>query len=301
MTDEPQVAERATGADPRAELAVAVLLVLAGLAAAAFAVLIVADPQTQLLGATLGGALACLATAAVLAAKRVVVQELAIEDRHREDTARPEDDEALAEDLRRGGDGITRRRALGAAAGVAGVGLAGALVVPVTALGPGLGDAPNQTPWRRGRRLVTTDGDPLRADAIEIGSFASALPEGADKRELGSPVVVVRVDPRTLRLPRGRRGWAPTGILAFSQICTHAGCAVTLFRYPVDERLSEGPALVCPCHYSTFDVRQAAKPVFGPAARPLAQLPLAVAADGTLVAAGPLSGSVGPAWWSVKR
>jgi ubiquinol-cytochrome c reductase iron-sulfur subunit len=290
MTDEPQVAERRTGADPRAELAVAVLLVLAGLAAAAFAVLIVADPQTQLLGATLGGALACLAAAAVLAAKRVVVRELAIEDRHRENTARPEDDEALAEDLRRGGDGITRRRALGAAAGVAGVGLAGALVVPVTALGPGLGDAPNQTPWRRGRRLVTTDGDPLRADAIEIGSFASALPEGADKR-----------DPRTLRLPRGRRGWAPMGILAFSQICTHAGCAVTLFRYPVDERLSEGPALVCPCHYSTFDVRQAAKPVFGPAARALAQLPLAVAADGTLVAAGPLSGSVGPAWWSVKR
>jgi ubiquinol-cytochrome c reductase iron-sulfur subunit len=114
-------------------------------------------------------------------------------------------------------------------------------------------------------------------------------------------VVVVRVDPRTLRLPRGRRTWAPMGILAFSQICTHAGCAVTLFRYPVDEQLSQGPALVCPCHYSTFDVRQAAKPIFGPAARALAQLPLAVAPDGTLVAAGPLSGSVGPAWWSVKR
>jgi ubiquinol-cytochrome c reductase iron-sulfur subunit len=290
MTDEPRVAERRAGADPRAELAVAVLLVVAGLAAAAFAVLIVAHPQTQLLGATLGGALACLAAAAILAAKRVVVREVAVEDRHREETARPEDDEALAAELRRG-----------AAAGVAGAGLVGALVVPVTALGPGLGDAPNQTPWRRGRRLVTTDGEALRADAIEIGSFASALPEGADKRELGSPVVVVRVDPRTLRLPRARRGWAPMGILAFSQICTHAGCAVTLFRYPVDEQLSKGPALVCPCHYSTFDVRHAAKPVFGPAARPLAQLPLAVAPDGTLVAAGPLSGSVGPAWWSVKR
>jgi ubiquinol-cytochrome c reductase iron-sulfur subunit len=301
MTDEPRVAERRTGVDPRAELVVAILLVVAGLAAAAFAVLIVVHPQTQLLGATLGGALACLAAAAILAAKRVVVHELAVEDRRRGDTARPEDDEALAEDLRRGGDGITRRRALGAAAGVAGAGLAGALVVPVTALGPGLGDAPNQTPWRRGRRLVTTDGEALRASAIEIGSFASALPEGADKRELGSPVVVVRVDPRTLRLPRARRAWAPMGILAFSQICTHAGCAVTLFRYPVDEQLSEGPALVCPCHYSTFDVRHAAKPVFGPAARPLAQLPLAVAPDGTLVAAGPLSGSVGPAWWSVKR
>jgi ubiquinol-cytochrome c reductase iron-sulfur subunit len=148
---------------------------------------------------------------------------------------------------------------------------------------------------------VTTDGEPLRADTIEIGSFHSALPEGADKRELGSPVVVVRVDPRTLRLPRARRAWAPMGILAFSQICTHAGCAVTLFRYPVDEELSKGPALVCPCHYSTFDVRRAAKPVFGPAARALPQLPLTLAPDGALVAAGPLSGSVGPAWWSVKR
>jgi ubiquinol-cytochrome c reductase iron-sulfur subunit len=301
VSDEPQVAERRAGADPRAELAVAVLLVVAGLAAAAFAVLIVVHPQTQLLGATLGGALTCLAAAFVLAAKRVVVRELAIEDRHPEETARPEDDEALARDLRRGGQGITRRRALGAAAGVAGAGLTGALVLPVTALGPGLGDAPNQTPWRRGRQLVTTDGDPLRADTIEVGSYQSALPEGADKRELGSPVVVVRVDPRTLKLPRARRGWAPMGILAFSQICTHAGCAVTLFRYPVDEQLSKGPALVCPCHYSTFDVRQAARPVFGPAARALPQLPLSLGADGTLVAAGPLSGSVGPAWWSVKR
>jgi quinol---cytochrome c reductase iron-sulfur subunit len=301
VTDEPQIAERHAGGDPRAELAVAVLLVAAGFAAAAFAVLIVVHPQTQLLGATLGGALACLAAALVLAAKRVAVRELAVEDRHREQTARPEDDEGLARELRRGGEGITRRRALGAAAGVAGAGLAGALVLPVTALGPGLGDAPDQTPWRRGRRLVTTDGEPLRADAIEVGSFQSALPQGADKRELGSPVVVVRVEPRTLKLPRERRGWAPMGILAFSQICTHAGCAVTLFRYPVDEQLSKGPALVCPCHYSTFDVRQAAKPVFGPAARALAQLPLAIGADGALVAAGPLSGSVGPAWWSVKR
>jgi ubiquinol-cytochrome c reductase iron-sulfur subunit len=301
MSDEPQVVERRAGADPRAELAVAVLLVLAGLAAGAFAVLVVADPQTQLLGATLGAALALVAAALLIASKRVVVQETAVEDREIEQTARPDDDTALTDELRAGGEGITRRRALGAAAGVAGAGLGAAIVLPITALGPGLGDAPNETPWRRGRRLITTDGEPLRADALEIGSFQSALPEGADKRELGSPVVVVRVDPRSLRLPRERRAWAPQGILAFSQICTHAGCAVTLFRYPVDEQTSQGPALVCPCHYSTFDVRRAAKPIFGPAARALPQLPLAIAGDGTLVAAGTLSGSVGPAWWSVKR
>jgi quinol---cytochrome c reductase iron-sulfur subunit len=301
VSDEPQVAERRVGADPRAELAVAALLVLAGLAAGAFGVLIAVHPQTQLLGATLGGALLCLAAAAILAGRRVVVQETAVEDRRREDTARPQDDAGLAADLRRGAEGITRRRALGAAAGVAGVGLAGALVLPVTALGPGLGDAPNETPWRRGRRLVTTDGEPLRADALEVGSFQSALPEGADKRELGSPVVVVRVDPRTLRLASERRAWAPRGILAFSQICTHAGCAVTLFRYPVDEETSKPPGLVCPCHYSTFDVRRGAVPVFGPAVRPLPQLPLAIDGQGFLVANGPLSGSVGPSYLNVKR
>ena len=76
---------------------------------------------------------------------------------------------------------------------------------------------------------------------------------------------------------------------------------MTLFRYPAREQTSRSPALVCPCHYSTFDVRRAADPVFGPAARPLPQLPLVVAADGGLVAAGPLSGSVGPAWWGVRR
>ena len=288
---------RDVGADPRAELVVALLLVLAGLGGAAFAVLIVVDPQTQLLGATLGFALACAAAAMIIAAKRVAPREVAVEERE------PAGGEAgaLVEDLRHGADGVTRRRALRAAGAVAGVGLAGAFAVPLTTLGPGLGDAPDDTPWRRGRRLVTSDGAPLRVDAIEIGSFHSALPEGADKRELGSPVVVVRVDPASLRLPRGRRSWAPLGILAFSQICTHAGCAVTLFRYPVSEPTSQGPALVCPCHYSTFDVRRAADPIFGPAARALPQLPLAVAADGGLVAAGRLSGSVGPAWWSVRR
>jgi ubiquinol-cytochrome c reductase iron-sulfur subunit len=300
VSDEPDIARREVGAARGAEVAVIVLLVVAGLAGAGFAVLVAAHPQTQLLGLAGAVALGCLSAALVLASKLVVPREVAVEDRgigppRREQAA------TAADELRRGAEGVTRRRALGVAAGVAGAGLAGGLVLPVTALGPRLGDAPNETPWRRGRRLVTPEGEPLTVDAVTIGTFHSALPEGASKRELGSPVVVVRVDPRTLELPPDRRGWAPQGILAFSQICTHAGCAVTLFRYPVDEQTSKGPALVCPCHYSTFDVRQAAKPVFGPAARALPQLPLSIAADGTLVAAGPLSGSVGPAWWSVKR
>jgi ubiquinol-cytochrome c reductase iron-sulfur subunit len=76
---------------------------------------------------------------------------------------------------------------------------------------------------------------------------------------------------------------------------------VSLFRYPVDEDTSKGPALVCPCHYSTFDVRKAGRPIFGPAVRALPQLPIYADAQGELRAGGPLSGSVGPSWWRVDR
>jgi ubiquinol-cytochrome c reductase iron-sulfur subunit len=296
--DDPR--ERHVGADPRAELAVAVLLALGGVLALAFAVLIAAYPQTQLLGATLAAALACLGAALALASRRVVPQETEVEQRH---AVPPEEDARFARELRAGGAGISRRRLLAGAAGVAGCGLAGAFVLPLTALGPSLDGAPNRTPWRRGRRLVDRRGRPLRAADIAIGTMYNALPAGDPEalEELGAPVVVVRVDPRTLDLPADRRTWAPNGILAFSQVCTHAACAVTLFRYPVDEQTSKRPALVCPCHYSTFDVRRGAVPVFGPAVRPLPQLPLAVDGEGFLVADGPLSGSVGPSYLTVKR
>jgi ubiquinol-cytochrome c reductase iron-sulfur subunit len=112
---------------------------------------------------------------------------------------------------------------------------------------------------------------------------------------------VVRIDPALLRLPAGRRGWAPRGIVAYSKICTHAGCAVAMLRYPLLEAHSASPALVCPCHYSTFDVATGGTVLFGPAGRPLPQLPIAIARDGTLRAAGSLSGDVGPAWFGINR
>ncbi len=297
---EPDPRKRQVGADPRAEVAVAALLVLGGALALAFAVLIAAYPPTQLLGATLAAGLACLGAALALASSRVVPREVDVEQRH---PVAEEVDEELTQEVREGGAGISRRRLLAGAAGVAGAGIAGAFVLPLTALGPSLGDAPNNSPWRRGRRLVDPEGRPLRAADIGIGSMQNALPanDPSALEDLAAPIVVVRVDPRTLDLPPDRRAWAPNGILAFSQICTHAACAVTLFRYPVDEETSKPPGLVCPCHYSTFDVRRGAVPVFGPAVRPLPQLPLAIDEEGFLVANGPLSGSVGPSYLNVKR
>jgi ubiquinol-cytochrome c reductase iron-sulfur subunit len=288
---------RETRSSPGAERALAALLALAGLGFAAFGVLIALDADPRLLGASLGGGFACLSAALVLAGLRIVPQEVAVEERP------PLGDEharaAALEELRSSSDGVSRRRLILGAAGAAGSGLAAAAVLPMTALGPGA-HVLNESPWRAGVALVDEDGEPVEADAVPVGSFITAFPAGADRRELGSPVVVVHVEPHTLDLPAERRTWAPEGLLAYSKICTHAGCAVALFRYPLYEPTSDAPALVCPCHYSTFDVRRGAHVTLGPAGRPLPQLPLRL--DGRrLVAGGPLSGSVGPAWWGTER
>jgi ubiquinol-cytochrome c reductase iron-sulfur subunit len=295
------------GVDPRrretpssrgAELALVALLLLAGLAFAGFGALIATDADPRLLGAVLGGGLAALSAGLIVAGLRIVPQEVAVEERP--SLGDQEARSAVAEDLRAGAEGVSRRGLIAAAAGAAGAGLAAAAVLPITALGPGAGVL-DESPWRAGIALVDEDGAPVEADALPVGSFITAFPEGADRRELGSPVVVVRVDPATLDLPAERRTWAPEGLLAFSKICTHAGCAVSLFRHPLHERTSGPPALVCPCHYSTFDVRRAAKVTLGPAGRPLPQLPLRLDSGRRLVAGGPLSGSVGPAWWGTRR
>jgi ubiquinol-cytochrome c reductase iron-sulfur subunit len=276
-------------------LVVAVLL-LVPVAALAFVALFVLDPNTQLLGLALGAALALLACALVLAGRWLVPQETKVEQRPR--LADPDAAREVIEQAAEGVEGITRRRLLAGAAGVAGAGLTAAVVIPVAALGPGLEEQLRRTPWRAGRALVDEQGNPMLAADIIERSFQTAFPQGADQEDLGSPVVVVRVDPATLRLPAERAGWAPQGILAYSKICTHAACAISLFRDPLSPSTeSKGPALVCPCHYSTFDVLDGGSVEFGPAGRPLPQLPLTIDSAGVLRAAGPMSGPVGPSWW----
>jgi ubiquinol-cytochrome c reductase iron-sulfur subunit len=273
---------------PRAELLVAALLGGASLSALAFIVVLAADRHdTQLLGLTLGGAFALLAAALIVTAKLVLPPEHALEDRPQLGGPRPDLEVP-----------VTRRRLLAGAAGAAATALLAALAVPVSALGPG---AKDESPWRRGRRLVDEQGRRLTVDDVATGSFVTAFPEGADPRALASPVVLVRDDPAKLKLPAGRRGWAPGGILAYSKICTHAGCAVALYRKPTYEPTSAPPALACPCHYSVFATREGGKVESGPAGRPLPQLPLELGPGGELRAAGDLSGSAGPAWWSTRR
>jgi ubiquinol-cytochrome c reductase iron-sulfur subunit len=126
----------------------------------------------------------------------------------------------------------------------------------------------------------------------------TAYPEGADRDLIGSPIVVVRVPVDELTTPRA---WAPQGIVAFSKICTHAGCAIALYRKPTFADTQPRPALVCPCHYSTFDPAQGGRVLFGPAGRNLPQLPLTVDRRGHLRASGTFVSPIGPSWWGVRR
>jgi ubiquinol-cytochrome c reductase iron-sulfur subunit len=284
---------------PGSELVVVGLLVLAALAAALFVVAYGLDWSTQALGGALGGALALIAAALILTGHRLVVSEEIPEPYPEEE--QPEEQEKIVQIVRESGGRLTRKRLLGAAGGLAAGALGVALITPALSLGP-FGDTSrlNETPWRRGRRLVDRQGRPYSADEIGFGTFYTAYPEGADPDAIASPVVMIRLTAADIHLPPERSGWAPGGILAYSKICTHAGCAIALYRNPKFPPVQPRPALVCPCHYSTFDAGAGAKVIFGPAGRPLPQLPLMIDAQRNLRAAGNFSGPVGPGWWGVR-
>ena len=288
---------------PRAELLVLALFGAAALSAVAFVVVYALDRiphQTQFLGLALGLAFAFLAAALIVIAHRVVGTEELEHDYP--PPAHPAEQDALEQLVEESGDRMTRRRLLVVAGGGAVAAVGAALVTPALSLGPALEVDPlYRTPWRRGLRLVDERGRPLRADEILEETFYTAYPEGADREELGAPLVVVRLPPAELDLPEGRDGWAPEGIVAYSKICTHAACAVALYRKPTFPDVEPGPALVCPCHYSTFDPARGGKVLFGPAGRPLPQLPLRVESGGELRAAGNFSGPIGPSWWGVRN
>ncbi|HKH41720.1 MAG TPA: Rieske 2Fe-2S domain-containing protein [Solirubrobacterales bacterium] len=290
----------------RIELAIAALLGCSAIASIAFVVIYVGGADTQGLGISLGAALAFLAAAVLLASRRLFPDTPVAEERP--EFARPPEDpgvtagpaaeraEELAGEIESPAEAITRRRLLIAAGGAAGTALGAALVVPVASLGPAVADRLHRSPWRAGLRLVDERDAAVTPAMIGARGFVTAFPEGVDKRELAAPVIVMHLDPSSLNLPPGREGWAPEGLVAYSKICTHAGCAVSIPRSPLYPPRAPRPALVCPCHYSTFDPAKGADVIFGPAGRALPQLPISIGSDGALIAAGELSGDVGPSW-----
>ncbi|HET8527548.1 MAG TPA: Rieske (2Fe-2S) protein [Gaiellaceae bacterium] len=292
------------GPNPGAETAAIVLLFLSALCGAAFVGVYAVDripDQTQYLGLSMGLCCGFLAAALIVTAlKLVVTEEIAEEYPPNE---HPHEQALIAEVVEESASRLTRARLFKLGLAAAGGGLTAAALTPAVSFGPFLrikyffG-----TPWRAGRRLVDENGRPWKASDIEEKNFYTAFPEDdPDLEAIGAPLVVIRLPKSALRLPPEVHGYDADGILAFSKICTHAGCAISLYRAPLFEATDPHPALVCPCHYSTFDPSTGGQVIFGPAPRPLPMLPLMIDRKGYLRARGNFDAALGPSWWGVRN
>ncbi|WP_066038922.1 cytochrome bc1 complex Rieske iron-sulfur subunit [Herbiconiux solani] len=155
----------------------------------------------------------------------------------------------------------------------------------------------SHTMWQKGSRLtLDPTGIPVKAADITIGSVFHIIPEGLNEREdrleqkAKAAVLLMRLNPDDLNISPGREGWSYDGIVAYSKICTHVGCPVALYEQQTHH-------LLCPCHQSTFDVVNECEVIFGPAKRPLPQLPIEVDSEGYLVAKSDFNEPVGPSFW----
>jgi ubiquinol-cytochrome c reductase iron-sulfur subunit len=247
--------------------------------------------QPQLEGTLLALAAGGIAAGLIMWSHRLLPNEAEVEDREELASSR-KDRAAFDADLDRG-QVFSRRRVLRRFLVAALTAIGAAFVLPLRSLGPRPSDRElDSSPWKAGTRLVTEDGSVVRAADVPSDGLVTVFPDGAVDSESGQ-AVLMRVEPNLLRPLPGRDSWTPGGLVAYSKVCTHAGCPVGLYE-------ATSHQLLCPCHQSTFDVLNGAKPVFGPAAARLPQLPLAVDASGHVYATGGFSEPPGPAFWDRK-
>jgi ubiquinol-cytochrome c reductase iron-sulfur subunit len=254
--------------------------------------------QNITFGLCLGISLFCIGAGAIHWAKTLMPDEEIIELRHRMRSSDDDRDGAVAT-LQEGGAGagIGRRPLIKLTLG----GALGLFALPlglqlVGGLGPLPGNELSTTMWKKGLRLVRDpELTPIKASDVTVGSVFHVMPEGIDKvqdeleEKAKAAVLLMRLDPSDIKVAKEQRG-AFQGIVAYSKICTHVGCPVGLYEQQTHH-------LLCPCHQSTFDVTEDCKVIFGPAHRPLPQLPITVDTDGYLVAQRGFDQAVGPSFW----
>ena len=168
-----------------------------------------------------------------------------------------------------------------------------ALFPLIRSLGPLPGDSLDVTNWRKGTLLVDSNGRSVNKGTLVVGGIMTVYPQGKENSTYGQSVdqtVLIRVQDTNLVTAKGRETWAPEGYVAYSKVCTHLGCPVGLYEQQLE-------LLVCPCHQSMFNVRNGAIPQFGPAPRPLPQLPLYFDTDGTLKAQAGFDQAPGPGFF----
>jgi ubiquinol-cytochrome c reductase iron-sulfur subunit len=153
------------------------------------------------------------------------------------------------------------------------------------------------TMWEPGMKLTRDPtGTPIKASEVTLGSVFHVIPDGLLDKEhkleekAKAAVLLIRLRPEDLNELPERADWSYDGIVAYSKICTHVGCPVALYEQQTHH-------LLCPCHQSTFDVTNHCEVIFGPASRPLPQLPISVDSDGYLIAQSDFLEPVGPSFW----
>ncbi|UGY90932.1 ubiquinol-cytochrome c reductase iron-sulfur subunit [Streptomyces gobiensis] len=250
------------------------------------------------LGLTLGIALFCIGAGAVHWSRTLMDSHEVVQERHPIEASDATKSAALAafakgaEDSGLGRRKLIRNTMFGALALVPLSGL-----VLLRDLGPLPEDKLRSTMWKKGLRLVNENTlEPLRPEDITVGSLTFAMPEGLDPEDHDFPkeiakaaLMLIRLEPNDIK-DRQQLDWAHEGIVAYSRICTHVGCPVTLYEQQTHH-------VLCPCHQSTFDLTDGARVIFGPAGHPLPQLQISVSKDGFLEAQGDFAEPVGPSFW----
>lgn len=309
----PRIQDIDESAAKRSERTVAMLFTLSMLATVAFIASYVIFPVDKIvyifpigkvsalnfaLGMTLGTALFCIGAGAVHWARTLMSDVEVAAERH-EIAAPPEVKAQVMQDFRDGADesGIARRPLIRNT-------LLGALaMLPLSAvmimrdLGPLPEDKLRKTLWAKGKLLINQNTmEPLRPEDVLVGSLTFAMPEGLEEEQhdfqvqiAKAALMIVRIQPDDIK-DKQQLEWSHDGIVAYSKICTHVGCPISLYEQQTHH-------VLCPCHQSTFDLSDGARVIFGPAGHALPQLRIGVNDEGFLEALGDFEEPVGPAFW----
>jgi ubiquinol-cytochrome c reductase iron-sulfur subunit len=291
--DDPHLGDMAKN-PRRVEGIIAAVFVLAIFMMAAFGAAYWQNWNPWILGGSFGAGLFLLGFGLTAWGKYLMPQGPFVEERHTLAGTPAERDAISAALVERSTVVVKRRRLLGGLF-AAGSGIFGIVAIfpLLRSLGPVPGTSFETTDWRRGLRLVDSNGRPIHRDTLRPGNIVTVFPEGYQdniQSQSMDQTVLIRVSYENFTTIKGRETWAPEGFVAYSKMCTHLGCPVGLYE-------QELQLLVCPCHQSMFDVTNGAVPQFGPAPRPLPQLPLAINSDGYLVAQSGYHEAVGPGFW----
>jgi quinol---cytochrome c reductase iron-sulfur subunit len=255
------------------------------------------------LGLSMSVAFLAIAAGVVVWVRNIMPNVEQIEERHPL-AATPQERAAFAKTFKEGAEasGFGKRPLLRRTLIAASVPLAVAPLVVLRDMGPLPGTSLRHTVWRKGTRMVVYGPNtPLRAADFSIpGQMITVAPEGFTENQdvLAKAVTIIikfapgQLVPNTPSRPGTIMNWTVDNIVAYSKICTHVGCPVALYDQTTHH-------ILCPCHQSTFDATAGAQILFGPAPRPLPQLPIGVDADGFLISASDFHEPVGPAFWEL--